>query len=298
MCHGQQPVSNFGHPRPAHNSKGESMDFNCPNFFEKAFPGLFPYGHGGIEADQPNPINFQDHICWALQFPFVTFGISQQQNALSSAKIQMHHKNFEHDARVMLQITAEMLEAASLEEENSLPISNPAICLLRNHIHATSSHIMGSNQSCVCLRSQIWLMTVYLGPAYLWIAINPCDLYNPIAQIFTSENINLDDFIATARPNTDTRAKNIASDPYAVAKFFHFMIATILKTLFQVKVTFAKSQVTNYMCQGESLASCNMLDFFVNTYKEDIPQKTRCSNDNSNSNDSNDDDGTVTSGHL
>lgn len=149
VCHGQQPVSNFGHPRPAHNSKGESMDFNCPNFFEKAFPGLFPYGHGGIEADQPNPINFQDHICWALQFPFVTFGISQQQNALSSAKIQMHHKNFEHDARVMLQITAEMLEAASLEEENGLPISNPAICLLRNHIHATSSHIMGSNQSCV-----------------------------------------------------------------------------------------------------------------------------------------------------
>ena len=246
--HGRRPVSDFGHPRPAHNSEEESMDFNRPNFFEKAFPGLFPYGHGGIEANQPNPINFQDHVRWALQyhdrrfrkhetFPFVTFGISQRRNALSSAKIQMRRKNFEHDARVMSQITAEMLEAASLEEENGLPISNPTIRLLRNHIHATSSRVMGSNQSRVHLRSQIWSTTVYLGPAYLWITINPCDLHDPIAQIFAGENIDLDDFIATAGPNADTRAKNIASDPYAAAKFFHFMIATILETLFQVKVT-------------------------------------------------------------
>jgi len=33
------------------------------------------------------------------------------------------------------------------------------------------------------------------------------------------------------------QAKNITDDPYAAAKFFHFMIATILETLFQIKVT-------------------------------------------------------------
>lgn len=47
----------------------------------------------------------------------------------------------------------------------------------------------------------------------------------------------MDRFMATLGPDKAKRAKNIADDPYAAAKFFHFMIATILETLFQVKVT-------------------------------------------------------------
>lgn len=50
----------------------------------------------------------------------------------------------------------------------------------------------------------------------------------------------MDDFMATLGPDKARRAKNIADDPYAAAKFFHFMIATILETLFQVKVTSAQ----------------------------------------------------------
>ena len=38
---------------------------------------------------------------------------------------------------------------------------------------------------------------------------------------------------------------------------------------------FAKCQVTDYRCRGEHLASYNMLDFFVNTYEEDI-QRNNC----------------------
>lgn len=88
ICHGCQPVSDFGHPREFDSTLEESLDFGSPNFFEKAFPSLFPYSHGGIEADQPTPIKFQDHIQWALQyhdhrfhkhetFPFIAFRISQ-----------------------------------------------------------------------------------------------------------------------------------------------------------------------------------------------------------------------------
>ena len=211
ICHGCQLVSDFGRPREFDSTLEESLDFGCPNFFEKAFPSLFPYGHGGIEADQPTPIKFQDHIQWALQyhdcrfhkhetFPFIAFGISQWWNTLGSAKVQMHHKNFEHDARIMSQITVEMLEQVSLKEEKGMPISNPAVRLLKNHLHAMSSHVMGSNQSCVCLHSQIWSTSIYLSPPYLWITINPCDLHDPIAQIFAGENISINDFLATPGP--------------------------------------------------------------------------------------------------
>lgn len=67
--------------------------------------------------------------------------------------------------------------------------------------------------------------------------INPCDLHDPIAQIFAGENIDLDNFMSSMAPAKDEQAKNVARDPYASAKFFHFMISTILRTLFGITVT-------------------------------------------------------------
>lgn len=246
--HGRRPVNDFGRLRQDLSDHNTNIDLDKPNFFEKAYPILFPYGRGGIEADQESPMKFSDHIKWALQyfdrrfrkhetFPFVAFGISQRRNALGSARVQMRRRNFERDARVMAQITMEQLERAQKEEEQGLPISDPAVRLLKSHVHATIGRVVGSDQSRFQLRSQIWSTSIYLGPAYLWITINPCDLHDPIAQIFAGENIDLDTFIATHGPNKTQRAKNIASDPYAAAKFFHFLVNVIFETLFQIKVT-------------------------------------------------------------
>jgi len=49
--HGCCPVSNFSQPQPGSNTEAASPDQD--NFFKWAYPGLFPYGYGGIEADQP-----------------------------------------------------------------------------------------------------------------------------------------------------------------------------------------------------------------------------------------------------
>jgi len=75
-----------------------------------------------------------------------------------------------------------------------------------------------------------------LNPPTLWITINPSDLHDPIAQLFAGEEINLDHFLQMKAqgPSADRRANNIASDPYAAVKFFHFLICTILKTLFGI----------------------------------------------------------------
>ena len=92
--HGPQPISDFP-PR-------EAGDGECPtdqpNFFEKAFPCLYPYGRDGLESGRPVPLDFLEHIRWSLQhsdrqfrkhetFPFITFGISQCRQALISAWI-------------------------------------------------------------------------------------------------------------------------------------------------------------------------------------------------------------------
>ena len=97
--------------------------------------------------------------------------------------------------------------------------------------------MMGSDQSRYQLRSQIWSTSIMLNPPMLWITINPSDIHDPIAQVLAGENINLDDLLAAVGPDADKHAANIAADPYAAAKFFHFLIRTIIETLFRVKVT-------------------------------------------------------------
>ena len=157
--HGCCSVNDFGRPRQELTiSANAEIDLDWPNFFEKAYPGMFPFGCGGNEADQHLPVKYHNHIKWALQhfdhcfckhemFPFVTFGISQCWNALGSAQVQMQWKCFEHDACIMAQIMMKKLEQAQREEEQHLPISDPTVCLLKTHVHTTAGCIMGSDQS-------------------------------------------------------------------------------------------------------------------------------------------------------
>ena len=75
-----------------------------------------------------------------------------------------------------------------------------------------------------------------LNPPTLWITINPCDLHDPIAQVFAGEHIDLDRFDSMLGPSKERRAANVAADPYAAAKFFHFIIQKVLETLFGISV--------------------------------------------------------------
>ena len=66
--HGQVPVSDFGMPRRKGKHAAHEIEFNQPNFYEKAFPCLFPYGVGGVEADRKTQLDFRVHIQWTLQY--------------------------------------------------------------------------------------------------------------------------------------------------------------------------------------------------------------------------------------
>jgi len=49
--------------------------------------------------------------------------------------------------------------------------------------------------------------------------------------------IDLDKFCQTSGPDHRERATNIAGDPYAASKFFHFVIKAILVQLFGISKT-------------------------------------------------------------
>ncbi|KAG1764658.1 hypothetical protein EDD22DRAFT_1042520 [Suillus occidentalis] len=222
--HSGLPVSDFGR-----NPGGEESKRINP--LAATYPKLFPYGIGGIEATRTKYVGFDEHIRWALQyhdrrfrthhsFPFVVFGISQKRKALQSARIQMRRKDFERDAFVIKSLTVADLKQAEKEEAENKQISNPRVRLLRKHVFATSSRVLGSDNFRAQYRGRIW--------GTLWVTVNP---------IFAGESINLDDFFPAAGPDSNRRACNIARDPFAATKYFFFIINAVLTHLFQVNAT-------------------------------------------------------------
>lgn len=159
----------------------------------------------------------------------------------------MASKMFERDAAIMASITEGVLRAAAEEESAGQPISSHVVKTLRKHVQASASRVMGSDQSRVRLRSKIWSTSIFLNPPSLWITINPCDLHDPIAQVFAVKEIELDAFLAAAGPSKHVRAQNISDDPYAAAKFFHFIIRVVLRTLFGIEVSVSRHQVISRM---------------------------------------------------
>ena len=72
---------------------------------------------------------------------------------------------------------------------------------------------MGSSNSQVGYRSKIWSSCLKLGPPSLWITINPLDYEDPVAQIFAGEDLDMDNFVATAGPDSVQRGINIVPRP-------------------------------------------------------------------------------------
>ena len=167
--HGWQPINNFGCP-----CKDEPRTTNQLNFFARAFPGLFPYGKGGIEEDQEVAIDFSEHIRWVLHyynhwfqrhptFSFLAFGITQRCQVLLSARLQMNHSTFKKDAQLLLTLTLEKLQRAQEAEGKNIPISDPLIQLLQKHVYATGARIIRSDHSHYQLHSQIWSTSIMLN---------------------------------------------------------------------------------------------------------------------------------------
>ncbi|KAF5389042.1 hypothetical protein D9757_004879 [Collybiopsis confluens] len=233
--HSTKPASDFPSP------------FSDMNFSELTFPSLFPYGMGGFEKTRPIEISLKDHIRWALEyhdrrfrlhphFPFTMFSIVQKREAMSSAKIQMSGPDAERQMRIISSVTPKDLKQSAEEEDAKKPISNAAVRTLRKHVFGAAARVEGSDAACMAHRSKIWSTTMMEGPPTVWITINPADIHNPIAQVFARVDIDLDNFVKETGPDSTARARNVAQDPFAAAKFHHFIINTILETLFGIKV--------------------------------------------------------------
>jgi hypothetical protein len=66
------------------------------------------------------------------------------------------------------------------------------------------------------------------NPPSIWLTINPADTRDPIAQVLSGRDIDLDQFDGLDEPPSSIA---VASDPFASAAFFHLIVTTVLQCL-------------------------------------------------------------------
>lgn len=213
-----------------------------------SFPTLFPYGLGGFEVGRPLNVPYELHARWALrygdkrfrlnhQFVFQIFGVMQKRAICRSARLYVQKNFYLQNETSIRKLKSSDFVQASHEETRKEKISNPVIRELQRHVTAIRIKVQGTDEARRTIRNKIWgTILMFNGPS-LWITINPSDIHDPIAQVLTGCDIDLDNFVQNAGPNNKQRAINIAKDPYAAAKFFNFIIAAILECLFGIKQT-------------------------------------------------------------
>lgn len=217
-----------------------------PNHLLGSFPTLFPYGQGGFEIERSVNVPYEAHARWALlyadqrfrkntHFPFQVFGVCQKRQVCRSAVLQMNKSTFLQQAASISSITKKDLILASQEETRKVPFSNQGVRALRKQLSAIRTRVVGTDESRMSIRSKIWSTNLLFNPPCVWITINPPDTQDPIAQVMTGTEIDLNNFINTLGPTHKERAQNITNDPFASARFFHFIIQVILEELFGIK---------------------------------------------------------------
>lgn len=157
----------------------------------------------------------------------------------------MKQHSFKQEGHQLLNITQETLKKAARKEKLPLPSTDDNVHVLKKHIHAAVSHVIGLDQSQTRLQSQLWSTAVFFDPPSLWITIDPCDLYDLIIQVFVEEHINIDHFSSIIGVDKEQLAQNVTCISYVSAKYFHFLVWTVLETSCGIKPLVHSKAITS-----------------------------------------------------
>lgn len=240
--YGQEFENDFGERGGSTANPG-----GTPNYWEKTFPFLFPYGVGGPEAIRPTALSLRDHVQLLLSschhrfrlhtsFLFTAFSILQKRDALSSARVQMNRRASSADIALLQQLTPYDLDQARRQEESHQPITNPVVRTLRGHVFGAGRKVAGSNAKRYGFRNEIWSTTVVKGPPNFFVTLNFPDIHDPLTARFAGFSVDLDNFDPNHGPSRAERARYVADDPFACAEYHHFLADAVIKHLFNFSI--------------------------------------------------------------
>lgn len=198
---------------------------------------------GGFKVDHPIPVSYESHSQWAPcycnkcfcedhSFMFQVFGVLQKCQLCAAAALQISKQSFLQHQHAIQSLTPSDFEIAGTEENTQKPISNPAIKSFCHTLSVIHTKVMGTDELHIRICALIWGMCMMKEPPSIWFTINLADTQDPIVQVLSGQDIDLDHFVKLDHQPSDVA---IASDPYALASFFHLIVNTILECLLGIR---------------------------------------------------------------
>ncbi|KAF7289083.1 ATP-dependent DNA helicase [Mycena chlorophos] len=192
--YGVRPGSEYinEYPREVNGKRTIGGPLNA-NHLLGAFPVLFPYACGGLEVDRNETVTYEAHVRWCLlyedlrfrkdlYFIFQAFGVKQKRASGRSASLQIKRSTYIANQAAFMRLKVQDFVRASKEEAEKRMISNPVIRSLRKQLTAVRARVMGTDESRIAIRAQVWGMVLEFNPPTLWITVNLSDTGDPIAQ--------------------------------------------------------------------------------------------------------------------
>ena len=225
-----------------------------PSHLGGGFPHLFPFGEGIPETDRPVKVPYEQHAQWALDFVdrrfrldtryiFQVFGVIQKRKICASAALQIKRSSYVQYEAAIQGLSHDDFTKAAEEEASQMPaavpkFTNPTIAALWRHLTAVRSRVPGSDESRMQMRPMAFGTIAAKGPPDIWLTLNPPDTQDPIAQVLTGQDIDLDVFNRLDAPSMSQRSTHIAQDPFAAAQYFRVILSAVVSTLLGVEGCF------------------------------------------------------------
>ncbi len=215
-------------------------EYNNPDMWTGGYPWLFPYGVGGPEDDRKEKLSFDKWIKHVLQHHFRRFrkehrfffhvhNVLKKRDVCLYTAMCVRHPKFSETSRILNDLSSKQIEniITSMANRN---LTDPAAKLLLDQIHVVGSKIKGTGFDKRIYRKEIQGLMIYMGMPAFFVTINPADVHSPIVSFLAGEDIDLDaEFPAV--PSARERAKIVADDPVACAKFFKTIVLAYINSL-------------------------------------------------------------------
>lgn len=226
-----------------HSEKPESM-YDNPQLYPQIFPWIFPYGAGGMgnarlrgliaESNQKKLqlMYFDKRFQTDSRFVIIAFNQEQVKMGATGSMILARRSNFSSVVSKVLRINPAVIAsiARRLQEgERVVPFTDEekACFNLMDQIDHVSGRIHGSAAAKKMRRNELWSLITNKGAPSWFVTLSPADNLHPLCIYWADKN-------ETFKPDLrhcNERARLIAKNPVAGARFFNFMVLLFIKHL-------------------------------------------------------------------
>lgn len=224
--------------------------YDNPQLFPGMFPWLFPYGYGGFGNERvmfkiPLVRHVRSLLMYAdrrfqedAYFPFIVFNQSQIRQSSVGGYLLTERKNFGQVANKILDLDPSALEGLieRSKKEGFARAETPAEkqCYdILNYVDSVAGHVAGSTTQRKYQRNEIRSLIIEEGVPTFFITFAPPPYKNRVCLYFCGERIDFEDPGAEL-PEYQKRARAVARNPVACARFFHVLVQTFLKVVLRV----------------------------------------------------------------